>query len=466
MKKRLYIVLAIFTIAGCDFLEVEQFGKNDIEKFFSDMDGLRAAVPGMYRAFYEFYDENYLKYPEAAGDLLNLAPTSSNMADQFNFTSDPEQETGAVGYIWRNGFNAMVNTNNILTYAPGLLSKFPADKKEIEGIMGDALFIRALCHFCICNCYAQPYTFTSDASHLGIPVLTRVPSANETILRNSVKEVYQRIISDLEEALTYFGNTAVTDVFYASSTACNAFLARVYLYMGDWKEAIKYADKVTAVTSLSSRSEYIALFQNGGAGAEAIFRVNGYQITSRKLRDFYDVASSGAYPSLKLTSLFEDPNDIRLALLYSGNRPECRKYITPGEADDELKPYAPFVFRTSEMYLIRAESYCKLNEPENAANNLKAIMGRALGIQSEEVEIQYKNVTELERLVATERMKELCFEGHRFLDIIRKKENLERDAQTTSSVRFLAYPNDKFVLPIPQIEMEANAGIQPNPGVN
>ena len=69
-------------------------------------------------------------------------------------------------------------------------------------------------------------------------------------------------------------------------------------------------------------------------------------------------------------------------------------------------------------------------------------------------------------LVKKERVKELCFENHNFFDITRWKQNLVRQAKTTSTVKMLTYPNDRFVQPIPLAELNANKNMQPNPGVN
>ena len=63
-------------------------------------------------------------------------------------------------------------------------------------------------------------------------------------------------------------------------------------------------------------------------------------------------------------------------------------------------------------------------------------------------------------------MKELCFEGHNLFDITRWKQNLVREQHTTSTLRRLNYPNDRFVLPIPQTELNANTNMQGNPTVN
>ena len=73
---------------------------------------------------------------------------------------------------------------------------------------------------------------------------------------------------------------------------------------------------------------------------------------------------------------------------------------------------------------------------------------------------------DLIRLVKRERVKELCFEGHNFFDLIRWKEDVVRESRSNSSMKFMAYPSDYFVLPIPQFELNDNKNMQPNPTVN
>ena len=69
-------------------------------------------------------------------------------------------------------------------------------------------------------------------------------------------------------------------------------------------------------------------------------------------------------------------------------------------------------------------------------------------------------------LIRRERVKELCFEGHNLWDLTRWKQDVVREAKTTSTMRRINYPSDLFVLPIPQTELFANENMQPNPTVN
>ena len=67
-------------------------------------------------------------------------------------------------------------------------------------------------------------------------------------------------------------------------------------------------------------------------------------------------------------------------------------------------------------------------------------------------------------LIERERMRELCFEGHRLLDIARRHQNLERDESASATTKKLVYPDYRFVLPICQLEMDSNPAMKQNPG--
>jgi len=454
-----------------EFLEVQPVGQVSIPVFFSDMDGIRAALPGAYSSMFEYYSSYFYKYPEVAGNMVMLKTVSStgDMMDEYNFVSTADDETTSVGYIWRQIYVAMSNVNNILQYQPDLLKKYPNNAAELRQIKAESLFLRALCHFDLCRVYAQPYNYTADASHLGIPILTKTPGSDDNVGRSSVKSVYTQIIKDLKESVEDFGTTPQADAYHASKLSAQALLSRVYLYMEDWDNAILYADSVLTKVPLSYGSDYLGMYNNLIVGNEAIFRLNGTK-KSTALAKFYLPESPVALASDTLISLFDDPSDIRLQLFQrdktNTNNFVTLKYTIKANVTEENQHYDPFVLRASEMYLIKAEAYLNKMELAKAASCLKPIIARALGKTTDEITLPETDKVALNRILERELAKEFCFEGHQFFDIVRRKSDLIRSSKTNSNVRILKYPNDLFVLPIPRTEIEANTNMVGNPTVN
>lgn len=466
MSKLLMFVALLLTITACsDFLEVKEKGRTTLPVFFSDVDGLYAGLVGAYNKVYDYYDNEFSKYAEVAGNMASMkyVTAGSDMVDQYNFTSDPSQETGAVGYIWRRIYEALANVNNVIEYQPSVLAAYPTQEEKCRSILGEALFLRALCHFDLCRVYAQPYNYTSDASHLGVPVLLKTPGPDDNPSRKSVKEVYEQIIKDLDQAENLLNDITGRDIYHVSLKAVYALQSRVYLYMEDWSNSLKYAELAIGNVELAKGDEYLNMYRNLSVDGEAIFRLNGIN-KSGKLKSFYDTS---CMPADTLFSLYDNA-DIRLNLLTDDatGTAYCSKYNASQIPNSEAKRDDPMVIRLSEVYLNAGEAACHLQDYTLAKKYLKAILTRAVDEAYADNTMNTYSNEDLIRLVKRERVKELCFEGHNFFDLIRWKEDVVRESRSNSSMKFMAYPSDYFVLPIPQFELNANKNMQPNPTVN
>ena len=450
--------------ACSDFLEVDVKGKATIPSFLGDPQGLHAGLVGTYNKMYAYVDNEFTKYGDVAGNMVSLpsASTSGDMVPQYNFTSDESQVTGAVGYIWRKIYVAQANANNVIEYGPDVADNYPSQRDYCNRIVGQALLIRAMCHFDQCRAYAQPYNYSADASHLGVPILLRTPGANDTPSRSSVREVYAAVLSDLERAATLLTDDVAQDIHYGSLQAVRCMQSRVYLYMEDWTKALEYARQAIGSQQLAQGEDYIAMYTDLNQRGEAIFRLSGDKMNGY-LKSFYE---NSCVPADTLLSLY-DADDLRLRLLRdAAGAKRCVKFSAVVVPDNEPKRDDPFLFRLSEEYLNAAEAACQLGQYTDARQYIRAIIVRAVGTAKADAVMSATTDAQLLQLIRRERVKELCFEGHNFFDLTRWKQDIVREQGTTSITRVMTYPNDRFVLPIPQDELFANTSMQPNPTVN
>lgn len=482
-KRILSSIIIIANVAqGCSFLNVSFNGKSTIESFFRDYDAFVAAGIGLHRTIYNFYDKEYVEYAEIAGDLIDLTLNSGEGESLlFNYELKPEHNVTYPQKIWSDGYVIITNANNIIKYGPALLEDFPARAKEINRIIGQAYFARALAHFNLCNCYAQTYSYTKDASHPGVPVSDHIPGFDEPIRRSNVADVYSLVISDLKRALECLeDDSSKLNPFYISNVACEALLARVCLYAEDWDNAEKYSRSVMDKIALSAREQYVDMYRNGcdNAGTEAIFRLNGYDLTSHLTSVTDPSRDNHIEPDLALYGMY-DEDDIRLNLLtatydnpentayYGKSFRACCKFIPNCNiSDDKKNTSCPFVLRCSEMYLIHAEALCKgkSGNLSGAEDDLKHLIARAAGKSKSAISLQWSTKEDMETLIERERIRELCFEGHRIFDIKRYGHNLVRSESSSSKVKLLNYPDDRFILPISDLEMRANDQMIQNKG--
>ena len=486
--------VAILTLLSCSRLEeklltVDVIGKNTIEGFMKEYDGYVTAGEGLHAEIRSFWP-TYVKYAEIAGDLLNITSNADD-GDRLLFNYQMEQYHVATypRKFWTDGWSIVTQVTYILEYGQRNLETdwSAVQKVQVKKIMAQAHFARALAMFDLCCAYAQPYNYTAGHDHIGLPILDHIASFEEVLPRQSIDKNYEQILRDMETAMELFEEVAqedpaaaqvdrIYDCYHIGYIACEAFLARLYLFMEEWDKAASYAASVMQKVPLSPRSEYIGMYRDSRAvpGQESIFRISYFAATST-LSNFFDPTKSPKFEPAPVMYTLYPAGDIRKDLLVyvpeegetgiiGGATPNavCKYLWKKSIKDENLQCHDPFVFRASEMYLIHAEAVLNgKGDVAAAGEDLKAIIARALGVNASTVTVP-ASASALAEAIKTERVKELCFEGHRLFDITRRKEDLVRT--NNSDVKRVTYPNYRFVLPIDQYEMQSNENMVQNEG--
>ena len=498
------ILMSSLMAPACSELEtqlltVDQIGKATIETFFSELDGLVAAGEGLHKEMKSFVDGEYVRYGDIRGDLLN-STIDTNEGDllAYNYELTAEHVATYPRNLWAAGWSIVTEANNIIYYGRKLkdTGRYPiaSERAIIDRVIAQAYFGRAFAHFCLCNAYAWPYNYTADHSHLGVPVMDHVPGFNDKVERKSVKDVYNRIFTDLERARELFRSSAtlnpaaapsycqidaISDCYHISDIACEALLARIYLYMEDWENAEKCAKNVMDKVPLTPYEGYVKMFRNSQdySAEEAILRMNSFS-SSSSMGSFYNPTNNTKFiPEPSVYDLFED-DDVRKTLLtyvplttediYAPGltfKGVCKYAYDRTITDPDKKVSDCFVLRSSEMYLIHAEAAVKgRGDTATAEDDIKALEGRARNIPASSVSLSWSGEDGMLSLIELERKKELCFEGHRFFDILRCRQDLNRPATSLSKMKHLKYPDYRFILPIDRMECQYNEYIQQNEG--
>lgn len=474
MNKLIYKIsfgaMLLLSLASCKkFLEKEPIGRVGKQVLFEDVNGAELGLTGAYRLMLNYQRDEFGMHGDVASDNVVYVPTAAEqfMSQSFNFSSTPEDDALVTGHIWLSIFETLNNVNNVLNALPVLKEKFPNQLSQIEKVEGEALVLRALCHFDLSKVYAQPYSFTPDASHLGVPVLTKTPSPGESVSRKTMKQTYDQIITDITNALPFLNKyNNFTNQALVNYQAALGILSRVYLYKGDWENCIRVSNQLISDTryTLASATGYRSLFSSytpntntSSTKSEVLFQLSGASLERVSITELITIFSSQYAASLKLSSSFSS-DDIRLNNVF--NATALGRFTSKYNSG----AYAIKIVRLSEMYLNRAEANWNLKNYPEAAEDLRVISQRAHPNRT--ISINYSSVDDLYQQIADERNRELCFEGQRLYDIVRRKENLQRGLGCNSTVCTLTYPNNKFVLPLTTKELDANKGMVQNPGYN
>ncbi|MBZ4040855.1 RagB/SusD family nutrient uptake outer membrane protein [Flavobacterium hibisci] len=264
-------------------------------------------------------------------------------------------------------YEALYYTNVIITEVMNSKNGTQAEKLAIKG---EAQVHRAFIYLTLVNIFGKAYDATTSASDLGVPLLI-TPTVSQDIRRASVKEVYDLIISDLKEA-TASGLKPVNtgnNVAFPSQASAYALLARTYLYMHNYSEALANAEKALALqNTLINLADYeFATYPNKRLDPELILsKYNGY--TS------YAYVPTILGLSDDLIKTF-DTNDLRYVLFtkpstffntaYTKGRAYSKERVT-GESRN-AGPTVP------EMMLIKAECQARAGSAALAMETVNAL---------------------------------------------------------------------------------------------
>ncbi len=471
MKLYKYIIasLSILTLSCDNKLEIIPQDVLDTEIAITSLDDLETVLLGTYAVLRRdgLYQESMVYLPDLMADNLRIGNSNGGALRteaNWQYSSADDIDT------WEDAYTLIFRANTVLTNA----DRFE-DGKQKNRIAGQALALRALGHFDLLRYYASNYNRNFSEEHSGVPIVL-FSEINKPV-RNTVKEVYDQIFTDLLAARTMLGdvdkNVQNGGPYFIDQRATNALLARVSLYAEEWQDAIDYASSVIGMSSLVTGFEYTSMWSND-ANAEVLFSVVFANPDEGRLGSrLYDgrvptAPRSTITLTADLAELYDPVNDVRFNSFVRVNpdsNPGDDVYLPfkyPGRGGERGLNNAK-VLRVSEMYLIRAEAYTHLSGQDAAAladlNTLRT--SRIIG---------YANVnlsgTALADAIQIERRKELAIEGHRWFDLRRTGNDVVRgtDCRGLTVNCTLSVGDHRFIFPIPQFEILANSNMKQNDG--
>ncbi len=145
---------------------------------------------------------------------------------------------------WTNLYKIINNANVVINGVPNATDGSDNDKNEL---IGEAMVHRAHAYWVLVNQYAKQYDVNTASTDLGIPLLT-TPDIQINITRSTIQQAYDLMISDLNTAITYLPAQQANNV-YPSKAVAYGLLARVYLFMGNYSQALLNANSALSIKS-------------------------------------------------------------------------------------------------------------------------------------------------------------------------------------------------------------------------
>lgn len=476
----LALLLSATALAGCDksFLDIKPEQNVSIANAIVSVPTMRTALNGVYSLMQapDYYGRTLVLLPDLMADNMYQSVIAGARYSNYDRYAVTRSDADAAG-TWINIYQVVTNANAIIERGAALQPGFPIlDQEEGMQVRGEAYALRALSFFDLCKLYAKPYNFTADASHLGIPLVLSYPKNKNDLsypARNTAKECYDRIIQDLDSAISLMpaSGLPINGVFTArfNRWAAYALLSRVYLYKEDWANAELAATTVISSNkySLLPNASFLADYKKQ-LNAESIFEVVNNDKDNAGTDGVANIYSQAGYGemlgSANLYSAY-NASDIRRGFMTKGKR-----NASGGETNVNLiGKYSGNtvnfnenikVIRLAEMYLNRAEARAHLGtNTAGAQSDLNLVRKRAWPAVASATETG----SALVDVIINERRLEFAFEGYRLFDLLRMKSNFTKYSAAGNTVS-VTFNQNKVTLPIPQRELTVNPNLIPNPG--
>ncbi|MDX6183089.1 RagB/SusD family nutrient uptake outer membrane protein [Flavobacterium sp. Fl-77] len=436
-------------------------------------------------------------------DVVNMATFY-----ELTYTATYDPTTANNVYYWVDGYRLINRCNIMIEGTTDAVAKGVITKAVGDNYIGQAKFLRAITHLELLTYFARPYNFTAGATHPGIPyrevgVNTSAEITSESLKpRNTVAEVYDKVLADLNDAETLITTGSSTTfssrlVGRASKWAAIAFKTRLYLQKRDWANVIVEGNKLSGAFALTA--DPYAPFQ----GSSAVATSNSESIFSIQHSATANPTVNGALPSMLRDRALVCISPILWRdttwWLADDKRREDGKFIYTASGIKYTNKYtdvtnrtdAAPVIRYAEVVLNMAEAHARLSNLSTALNLLNSVRNRSLANPATQAYTAASFTTDATMVAAIlkERRIEFLQEGRRWTDIHRLQGDpiasvaidgipakyasgatpaaaafvLGNSFVVTTPVAAIPGTDYKFLWPIPQIELNTNPGLGQNP---
>jgi len=455
--KSILIILSISIFSCEDFLEEEPRSAVSPDAFYATENEANSAILGIYDVLDapDFHGNRGIwTFGDNAADLTRGGQAIASKNDvQGTYNIDPGNTT--LLDFYELNYNLIMRANTAINR----IGKSNINQEKANEFIAEAKYLRALSYFYLVRIFGD------------VVLVVNEPNEIENFARVSVDQVYELIISDLQEAENNLLDKL--DMERASSWAAKALLAKVYLTIGRNTEAAQKSAEVINSGKFGLHGMYNEVFraENNTLSEEILFAVSFGPARRNIIVDFLTPAQISAYGAVEAEdtlfnfSSYED-GDLRRdmtifsdSVFYNGEWVElnddniyflkfAEEHIIDGIPEGQSGFFNYPILRYADVLLIHAEA---LNESNNsptvdAYNSIDAVRARA-GLAPLSQDKDYESFREA---ILQERKVEFVLEGQRWFD-------LKRMGKLQDVLSFYGEWKPLFeIFPIPEAAIIAN----------
>ncbi|UKJ06805.1 RagB/SusD family nutrient uptake outer membrane protein [Solitalea lacus] len=438
------VVLGLSTLTACNLVDVtdidpvNQLADDQAITNISSAEKVLAGAYGQVRGGLEL-----IVY--SPGSAAQLGLTFVGVGDNSFVNNSVVAEDNTLSLIYVRWYKIINITNHIIEKT----EKLDVENPRKEEIIGEAKFLRALSHFYLLRFWGQFYNMDSE---YGI-VRRDKPVADASALpRNTVKECYDLILSDLDYAIAKAPE--FKRAVYASKTTAMALKAKVQLYTKQYQEASNLTKAVIASGKVKLETSFADVFKNKHNSIEALFATPFDEKNERNNKAF--MYRSSFLMSDYYKSIMASDTRKSVAITSTGRN---GKFLGATVNNQPLTADTEYFLRLAEVYLIQAEALVRSGgsfvEARSAINAVRKRAGMP--------DITVDTKAGLLDAIRVEKLHELGAEsGEEWFDMIRYAVEGDINIETIKpTIKSAA----QYIMPIPYNTVRASQGlVKQNPG--
>lgn len=358
------------SMISCDVLEQEPQQSITPGLAFSNETAANAALNGMYSRMQQggYY----------GGDLQYTADSYTDISIENGFfvefiESDSKQIPSSntlVEDIWLDVYNSINVANEIIANVPNMADP-NFTQEERDEMLGQAYCVRGLSYLNLLIHFGEHDVM---GSAFGLPLVTESTGGDfanvANIARSTVQETYNLILGDLQEAERLLPDT--DDRYRATQALAQSFLAKTYLFMGDYTNALAKASDVINNGNYALNPDYADIFFSD-ITSESIFELEFNTQDGSNLA-LFTIRRNEFLPDPSLIDSF-DPADLRRNLITEVDGFVGERFFKAEDFANDANP--AYVMRIAEVFLISAEAKFFLGDEAGALADLNAVHTRA-----------------------------------------------------------------------------------------
>ncbi|WKL49470.1 RagB/SusD family nutrient uptake outer membrane protein [Flavobacterium pectinovorum] len=503
MKKYIYLAasaLVLFAFTSCDD-ELTQLplSQGTIENFYATPGDFVQARNATYSVAFHGagtygYANRVLNLSETRSDNLYATTTASREWEGINSFYTNISSNSYIKEAYTSNYNAINKANQLLEKIAEKGDQIFTNPADKTAMAAEARFLRAFCYFDLIRWFGR------------VPLIERTMTAPEAakIPRTPVTEVYDFIISDLEQAIpdlppsydaanygrvSKFGAKALLGLVYMTRSSPTYGIDGATLGLNEWDKAYQQLNDIKTSGLYVFGADYEAIFKvEGNANKENVLTipytqslplsVGGNFMVELGYEPYFasfNLSAQGSLEAKEISTEFlnmfaatDKRKTFGIATSYtvasgtykgSYTLPVFKKYIDPARYGNGREDWGVdfMVIRYTDVLMMMAE--CTLHGGGGSQADVDAIVNQVRTRAG--VTANAANIT-LDELFA-ERRKEFFSEGNRWFDLIRSGKAVEimnawkAIEDTDGKIRTI--DNNALIYPIPLSEILAVPGL-------